>query len=69
MVSESFSLVRAEGLKRVSAGGGEEGEGITVHRVPLDQIATYVAGRRDDGLAIDVKLLMLLGPGLLSPLV
>lgn len=69
MVSESFTLVRAEGLERVSAGGGEDGEGITVHRVPLDQIAPYVADLRAAGLAIDVKLLMLLGPGLLAPMV
>ncbi len=35
MVSESFTLFRAHGLARVSAGGGVEGEGITVHHVPL----------------------------------
>ncbi|MES2336772.1 MAG: NUDIX hydrolase [Pseudomonadota bacterium] len=65
MVSESFSLVRARGLTRVSAGGGIDGEGITVHRVPLTGIADYVAARRADGMAIDVKLLMLLGGGLI----
>lgn len=66
MVSECFTLIRAEGLERVSAGGGEPGEGITVHRVPLAGIADYVAARRADGMAIDVKLLTLLGPGLLN---
>ncbi len=66
MVSESFTLVRAEGLARVSDGGGVDGEGIAVHRVPLSEIATYVAARRDEGMAIDVKLLMLLGGGLLE---
>lgn len=67
MVSECFTLVRAEGLERVSDGGGEPGEGITVHRVPLAGIADYVAARRAEGLAIDVKLLTLLGPGILHP--
>ncbi|MBM3927071.1 MAG: NUDIX hydrolase [Sphingomonadales bacterium] len=67
MVSECFTLVRAEGLERVSDGGGEPGEGITVHRVPLTGIADYVAARRAEGLAIDVKLLTLLGPGILHP--
>lgn len=66
MVSECFTLVRAEGLTRVSAGGGEPGEGITVHRVPLAAIPDHVAARRDEGLAIDVKLLMLLGPSILG---
>lgn len=61
MVSESFTLLRATGLSRISDGGGVEGEGIAVHCVPLDGVADYVAGRRAEGLAIDVKLLMLLG--------
>lgn len=35
MVSESFSLVRARGLNKVSDGGGVDGENIIVHRVAL----------------------------------
>lgn len=66
MVSECFSLVRATGLVRVGAGGGVDGEGITVHRVPITGIADYVAARRGEGMAIDVKLLLLLGGGLLD---
>ena len=61
MVSESFSLVRAAGLTRVSDGGGVEGENITVHRVPLSEIGAFIANRRQRGDAIDVKLLLLLG--------
>jgi len=66
MVSECFTLVRAEGLTRVSAGGGTADENITVHRVPLVTIADFIAERRAAGVAIDVKLLTLLGPSLLS---
>jgi len=66
MVSESFTLFRAHGLTRVSAGGGLEGEGITVHHVPLEGFADYIAARRADGMAIDVKILTLLGPGILA---
>ena len=51
---------------RVSSGGGEPGEGITVHRVPLADITAYVAARRADGMMIDVKLLLLLASDLLS---
>jgi ADP-ribose pyrophosphatase len=66
MVSESFTLIRASGLTKVSDGGGVDGEDITVHRVPLVDIATFVAAKRAEGVAIDVRLLMLLGPGLID---
>jgi ADP-ribose pyrophosphatase len=67
MVSETFTLVTAAGLTRVSAGGGVDGEDITVHRVPLTAVAAFVAGRRGAGVVIDVKLLLLLGAGLIEP--
>jgi ADP-ribose pyrophosphatase len=66
MVSESFTLLRAHGLTRVGEGGGTEGEDIIVHRVPLDRIAQHVARWRAEGYALDVKLLTLLGPGILA---
>jgi ADP-ribose pyrophosphatase len=66
MVSECFTLVRAEGLTRVSEGGGTADENIVVHRVPLATVADFIAERRAAGVAIDVKLLTLLGPSLLS---
>jgi len=66
MVSESFTLVRAHDLVKVGEGGGTESEDITVHRVPLADIAEVIARWREAGLAIDVRLLMLLGPGLLA---
>lgn len=66
MVSESFTLLRAHGLTQVGPGGGIDGEDITVHRVPLSGIADAIAGWRAQGRAIDVKLLTLLGPGILA---
>jgi ADP-ribose pyrophosphatase len=66
MVSESFTLLRAEGLEKVSDGGGVEGEGITVHRVPLTDVADYVAARRAEGFAMDVKLLLLVAGSILG---
>jgi ADP-ribose pyrophosphatase len=64
MVSESFTLLRAHDLTKVGAGGGVGNEDITVHRVPLNAIAEAVAQWRSEGYAIDVKLLILLGPGI-----
>ncbi|MFM7028333.1 MAG: NUDIX hydrolase [Chakrabartia sp.] len=66
MVSESFFLVRAEGLEKVGAGGGVDDEAIIVHRVPLGDVARFMAAKRAEGCAMDVKLLMLLGPQLLT---
>ena len=66
MVSETFTLVRATNLTRVGDGGGVDGEDIAVHRVPMAQIAAFVAERRALGDAIDVRLLMLLAPSIMG---
>ena len=66
MLSESFHLFRATGLTKVGDGGGTDSEDITVHRVPLADIEAFVAARRADGLAIDVKLLLLLAGSILA---
>ena len=66
MVSESFTLVRAHNLEKVGPGGGTDSENITVHRVPLSGIEQAIADWRAQGHAIDVRLLMLLGPRLLG---
>ena len=60
MVSESFTLVRAHGVRRCGAGGGTEDEDINVHLVPRTEIPALVAEKRAQGLAIDVKLLLFL---------
>lgn len=66
MVSETFTLVRAHGLEKISEGGGVEGENIIVHRVKLADIADFIAEKRRAGMVMDVKLLTLLGPELLG---
>ena len=65
MVSEGFTLVRASELTRVSDGGGVPGEDITVHRVPLAGLVDFVAAKRAEGVAVDVKMLLLLSPTIL----
>ncbi|MXO90787.1 NUDIX hydrolase [Pontixanthobacter aquaemixtae] len=60
MVSESFTLFRAHGLKKVSEGGGTDSEDIIVHRVRLDEIQQFIADWRAAGHAVDVRLAILL---------
>ncbi len=66
MVSESFTLVRAHGLSKVGPGGGTASEDITVHRVALAALPQFVETARGRGLGIDVRLLMLLAPGIIG---
>jgi ADP-ribose pyrophosphatase len=67
MLSESFTLVRAHGLRRVGEGGGVAGEeDITLHLVPKAELAAFVASKRSEGVAMDVKLLLPLAPFLLG---
>ena len=67
MLTESFTLVRAHGLRRIGAGGGVKGEEqIEVHLVPRAELADFFAQRRSAGVGIDVKLLLPLAPFLLG---
>lgn len=66
MVSESFTMVRATGLEKVGTGGGTEDENITVHRVALAEISTFIENKRAEGCGIDVRLLMLLAGGIIT---
>lgn len=66
MVTEGFTLVRAHGLTRVGDGGGSGEEDITVHRVPKSEMARFVAAKRAEGVAMDVKMLVLLASDLVS---
>jgi ADP-ribose pyrophosphatase len=66
MSSEGFTLLRAEGLTKVGEGGGVEGEEIVVHRVPLGEVSAFVEAKRRGGVAMDVKLLLLLGSSFLQ---
>jgi len=66
LASEGFTLLRAEGLEKVGAGGGVEGENIIVHRVALTDVFAFVARKRAEGCAMDVKLLLLLAGDLLA---
>jgi ADP-ribose pyrophosphatase len=46
----------AHGLRKVGPGGGDSGENITVHEVPLDSCALWLHEQHERGLAIDAKI-------------
>ena len=58
MVAESFTLVRAHGVRKVGEGGGNDHEDIAVHLVAREDIPEFIRSRRDAGVAVDVKLLL-----------
>lgn len=58
LVAESFTLVRAHGVRRIGEGGGNDHEDIAVHLVPRADIPEFIASRRREGVAVDVKLLL-----------
>ncbi|HWI76117.1 MAG TPA: NUDIX hydrolase [Sphingomicrobium sp.] len=60
MVAESFTLVRAHGIRKIGDGGGNDHEDITVHLVAREDIPAFIQSRRDAGSAVDVKLLLFL---------
>ncbi len=66
MTSETFTLLRATALEKVSDGGGTAHEEIVVHRVALSEIAAFVEAKRREGCEIDVRVLALLGAGFLA---
>jgi ADP-ribose pyrophosphatase len=58
MLSESFTLVRAHGVRRSGEGGGTEHEDINVHLVARGDIPEFLERKRSEGFAIDAKLLL-----------
>lgn len=57
MVAEGFTLVRAHGVRSC---GRKVEEGIEVHLVERERIREFLAKKRGEGAAIDVKLLLFL---------
>jgi ADP-ribose pyrophosphatase len=60
MLSESFTLVRAHGVRKIGEGGGDENEDINVHLVPRANIPNFIEQKRAEGFGVDAKLLLLL---------
>ncbi|TNJ33540.1 NUDIX hydrolase [Arenimonas terrae] len=56
MSNELVAFVRARGLTRVHAGGGDETENITVHEVPVADAPRWLSAKMAEGYAMDAKL-------------
>ena len=56
MSDEIVSIFFASGLERVSAGGGNGDENITIHHVPLESASDWLAARMTEGIMIDPKI-------------
>jgi ADP-ribose pyrophosphatase len=54
--SDIMTVFRAEGLKKVNAGGGDHTENITVHEVPFSRIHSWLKRKAKEGLLIDPKI-------------
>lgn len=70
MTSEVVSFLLAEGLARVSEGGGVGDEEITVHVVPVGEVLDWLRTREREGCLLDPKIfagLLLCGRAPASP--
>lgn len=55
--SEVLTFFRAEGLKKVGTGGGDESEDIQIHEVPLGDLETWLNRRREvENILVDPKV-------------
>lgn len=56
LTSEYSTLVAVTGLTRLHAGGGVDGEDITVHLVPLAEVREWLVAKQHEGLAVEPKI-------------
>jgi len=55
--SEIVTFYRASSLRRVGPGGGEEGEGVRAHVVPLSRLEGWLKQMQGRGILVDPKVL------------
>ena len=56
LTDETLDFYKAKNLTKRSAGGGVDGEDITVHLVPLAEINSWLKMKEQEGAMIDVKV-------------
>ena len=61
ILSEGFTMVRAHDCVKVGEGGGTDDEQIIVHEIPLEELSAFCDAKRDEGCALDVRVMAMLG--------
>ena len=56
LTSEMITFVLAEGLTKISAGGGVENENITIHEIPKEDVVSWLKQKEQKGLLVDIKV-------------
>ena len=56
MSNERVAFVRASGLTRIHAGGGDASEQIVIHEIPIADAPRWLSQKMAEGYAIDAKL-------------
>lgn len=56
LANEQLDFFLATGLEKVSEGGGDQHEEITVHTIPLDQVDAWLQERMASGTGLDSKV-------------
>jgi len=55
--SEVVTFFRAQGLRRIGPGGGEVGEGVRAHVIPLSRLDQWLDQMRVRGILVDPKVM------------
>ena len=56
LTSDLVTFVMACGIKKVSRGGGDAGENITVHEIPFKKVEGWLKSMMDKGYLLDPKI-------------
>jgi len=56
LCDEVITLFRAEGVEKISAGGGDDSEDIIVHEISLDQVEHWLAKQTAQNKLVDLKV-------------
>lgn len=66
LTSENVTFFKAEKLKKVGQGGGDESESIVIHEVPLSDLSNWLTKKEKEGAKVAATLYA--GIGLISKL-
>ena len=56
LCDEVITLFRADGLEKITAGGGDDSEDITVHEIPVNQVEQWLKQQTAQNKLADLKV-------------